>query len=498
LARCEVIVAEDSGAARIRFARRGERYTGAVSLTIHERPLAPVIDPYSAWLRLRGSAPSVFLDGATGGARGARSELSRRSYVLFDPIAIVRAPAGSAASLDPLAPLFSELSRRGDGEVARSLGNDLAIEPRFRGGAAGFIAYDAGRAFESMPATAATLSAAPDLWFGIFDRGIEFDLASGAATWFAVETRGGDIRDAAAAERVFAAGERVLTRAIEQGSFQCGALRSNFTRERYHGAVAAILEHILDGDVYQLNLSQRFEAPFRGDFTALYGALREANPAPMSAVIDTGEVRILSSSPELFLARDGDRVETRPIKGTRRRTFDPVADAAAEADLMASAKERCELAMVIDLERNDLSKNARVGSVRVRDEGRLERYAAVVHRTAIVDACLEAGTGAPELLRATFPGGSITGVPKIRAMQIIEELEGVRRQVFTGAIGFIGFDGALELSIAIRTLVAEADRVHFHVGGGVVLASEANAEYEETLHKGSALARALGCPFPPL
>lgn len=464
-----------------------------------ERVISRGIEPFEAWRRLRGNAPSVFLDGVTGGTRSERAETSRRAYVLFDPVRIVTLGAASdrdPKTPDPLRMLFAELERHVGPAPTRRIhdaGAVAPVAPRFRGGAAGLFGYDLGRRFEHQPDTALIRSAAPDLWFGIFDRGLEIDLETGAVIAFVTLGVRGGAATHAEAESILAEVERRLEAVPSPlSSFRASALRSNFERSRYIAAVESVREYIRAGDVYQINLAQRFEAEFEGDFAAAYAALRATNPAPFSALIDTTTTRVLSSSPELFLAVDGDRVETRPIKGTRRRTGDPGRDAVLEAELMASRKERSELAMVIDLERNDLCKASRVGAVRVRDEGRLERYAEVVHRTAIVDSVLRDDKTLEDLLRGAFPGGSITGVPKIRAMEIIEEIEGVRRQVFTGSIGFLGFDGSAELSITIRTLVVEEDRVHFHVGGGVVLASEAEAEFEETLAKGSALARALG------
>ena len=264
----------------------------------------------------------------------------------------------------------------------------------------------------------------------------------------------------------------------------------------YLAGVAAVRAAILEGDVYQVTLSQRFEAAFDGDPAALYARLRTVNPAPFSAFVDTGRAAVLSSSPERFLAVRGRRVETRPIKGTRPRTGRPDEDARARRDLESSAKDAAELAMIVDLQRNDVGRVAEYGSVEVADAGAIEEYAMVQHRVAVVNATLRRGASSEDLLRATFPGGSITGAPKIAAMRIIEELEGVRRGVFTGSIGWIGFDGDLDLNIAIRTIVAERGVAHFHVGGGIILDSKPTEEYQETLDKGRALAAALGGCLP--
>lgn len=414
------------------------------------------------------------------------------AYVLFDPIEIVHVPSGaSSVGADPLATLFTALRRHGG--IART----ECDRPRFRGGAAGFLAYDSMRAYETFPATAAAASGIPDLWFGIFDRGLEFDLAAGIVRFFVIDTESSRLDDARASAAFDGLIERLAGAREESHDVpRCGTLTSNLTRAEYLDRVASIHEYIRAGHIYQVNLAQRFSGAFSGSPRAVYERLRTTNPAPFQALLEIGDATIASCSPEAFLKVMGERVETRPIKGTRRRSGDPTQDERAIAELVSSQKEVSELNMIVDLERNDLGKVARVGSVRVIDPGRVERYSTVIHRTAIVEARLAPEASLEDLLRGAFPGGSITGVPKLRAMEIIEELESVRRGLFTGALGFIGFDGCVEFSIVIRTLVFERDEVHFHVGGGIVLDSDPVAEYDETLLKGQALARALDQELP--
>jgi len=270
-------------------------------------------------------------------------------------------------------------------------------------------------------------------------------------------------------------------------------LRSTFTRESYKVAVRRALSYIRAGDIYQANLSQRFQAPCHRDPFDVFLGLRAQSPAPFGAYLRYPGFAVLSSSPELFLRyRPHHRlIQTRPIKGTRPRGTDPRSDRALATELLASAKDRAENVMIVDLERNDLGKEAEVGSVVVTGLCELETYATVHHLTSTVQARLRAGRDVIDLLRATFPGGSITGAPKIRAMEIIDELEPVARGVYTGAIGYIGSDGSLELNIAIRTMVVKDGTASFHVGGGIVADSDPALEYEETLHKGTALARVL-------
>ena len=458
-------------------------------IRIHELPIDGPIEPFDAYRRLATSGPSVLLDGSPG----RTSDIERRAYVLFDPVDVVRVDPASdraPAPRDPIATLVERLTAYGHAE--------REPDGRFRGGGVGFLSYDVGRHLERVPDRAAVLSGVPDLWFGIFHRGLEIDLESGDATLFVAELDGSDRSgDRYVADALADAARRLaapLPRLTEVPS-AAGPLRSNFDRASYETAVEAVRESIRAGDVYQVNLSQRFETDYRGDVRALYARLRDINPAPYSCLVETGGPAILSTSPEMFVRKRGAHVETRPIKGTRPRTGDVDQDRLARDDLERSAKDAAELAMIVDLERNDLSRVCRVGSVVVDSPGHLEAFPTVYHRVAIVRGELAGGTGLDAvgaLLRATFPGGSITGAPKIRAMAEIDRLEGARRGIFTGSVGWIGFDGELDLNIAIRTVVVEGGLAHFHVGGGVVLDSDPAGEYEETLAKGRALAEALG------
>jgi anthranilate/para-aminobenzoate synthase component I len=250
-------------------------------------------------------------------------------------------------------------------------------------------------------------------------------------------------------------------------------------------------EYIRSGDIYQANLAHRFMGAWSGKLDqalGYYGRLRECSPAPYAALICGGERVIASASPELFLEMTGREVITRPIKGTRARGRDAAADAAAERELGSSAKERAELVMITDMERNDLGQVCEYGSVQVRELLKLERYAQVHHTVSTVAGRLREGTDHIDALRACFPGGSVTGAPKKRAREIIAELEPGRRAVYTGAIGWLGYDGRSGFNIAIRTAVLERDgQAHFHAGAGIVADSEPAREWEETLWKASGL-----------
>jgi para-aminobenzoate synthetase component 1 len=270
-----------------------------------------------------------------------------------------------------------------------------------------------------------------------------------------------------------------------------GKCASGFSRAEYCSAVEAIRRYIVEGDVYQVNMSQRFQAPFAADPFDCFANMYAANPAPFFAYINAGDHQIVSTSPERFIELRNGSVETRPIKGTRPRGKTPAEDEALRTELQESTKEDAELSMIVDLLRNDIGKVCRPGSVRVVEHKRLEAYQNVYHLVSIVKGELDPGIDAVALLRATFPGGSITGCPKIRAMEIIDELEPVRRHVYTGSIGYIGFDGTMDLSIAIRTATFTRGKAVFSVGGGIVFDSDPAIEFEETLHKGRTLTNAL-------
>jgi para-aminobenzoate synthetase component 1 len=268
-------------------------------------------------------------------------------------------------------------------------------------------------------------------------------------------------------------------------------LKSNFTHDGYITAVERARQYIIDGDIFEVNLSQRYSTVVKIEAFELYTRLRRLNPAPFGGFLNFDEVTIASSSPERFLRLRGDKVETRPIKGTIRRGQTPEEDGANGRWLLASPKDRAENMMIVDLERNDLGRVCRYGSVKVTELAVLETFPTVFHLTSTVVGQLREGISRMDLLKATFPGGSITGAPKIRSMEIIDELEPTRRSIYTGSIGYFSFDGDLDLNIVIRTFLIKGDEVHFQLGGAVVYDSDPEGEYQETLDKGRALFKAL-------
>jgi para-aminobenzoate synthetase component 1 len=358
--------------------------------------------------------------------------------------------------------------------------------PPFQGGLIGYFGYDLAPRLERLPRRAVPDSGFPVLRFGLYDTVITHDRAARRATFSAYAMHG---EGPSELDRRWQRWRRALEQPFPSDVFPpvAGPITSNFTPGAYREAVGRALEYIRAGDIFQVNLSQRFVAPGRLDPLSLYRRSRIVSPAPFAALLAWNGLAIVSASPESFYETRGDRIVTRPIKGTRPRGFRPEEDARLKGELAASPKDRAELTMIVDLERNDLGRVCRYGSVRVTEPLAVETFAQVHHLVATVEGRLRPLCGPIDVVRAVFPGGSITGAPKIRAMEIIDELEPTRRGPYTGAIGYYSRGGTSAFNIAIRTLLVEGDRVSFQVGGGIVADSDTDAEYHETLHKGSGL-----------
>jgi len=343
--------------------------------------------------------------------------------------------------------------------------------PLFQGGWAGFISYDAGWAFQGAKHPPNFKPLCPDMIFHRYDTVIGFDHMQ---------------------ERAFIIGpnaaklEKLLKRkAPPKGSHVIEGWKSNFMREAYEAAIAKTVDYILAGDIFQANITQCFSADVPEDFDAFafYQTLRAKNPATFSAFLDYGDVKVASSSPERLVKMEGRHLEARPIKGTRKRDPDPARDAALIAELQSSRKDRAENVMIVDLLRNDLSRIAKPGTVKVPVLCGLESYANVHHLVSVVEAEARDGLDAVDLLRNIFPGGSITGAPKIRAMEIIAELEKQARGLYCGSIGWLGFNGAADFNITIRTALFSGGKAYVQGGGGITARSQPPAEYEESLTK---------------
>ncbi|WP_457938231.1 aminodeoxychorismate synthase component I [Aeromonas veronii] len=345
----------------------------------------------------------------------------------------------------------------------------------FIGGALGLFGYDLGRRFERLPVQAAADIAVPDMAVGIYDWALLRNVATG--DWQLVHW--GD--EAGLAKRL-AWLEQQQAAPLPAFALQ-GEWQSNMSRAEYGEKFARIQEYLAAGDCYQINLTQRFSAPYQGDEWQAYCLLATANKAPFSAFIRLPESALLSLSPERFLLLDGRHIETKPIKGTRPRHPDPAIDRQVARELAQADKDRSENLMIVDLLRNDIGRVSRPGSVSVPHLFAVESFPAVHHLVSTIHGELDARWQGVDLLRACFPGGSITGAPKIRAMEIIEELEPQRRNAYCGSIGYLSQHGRMDTSICIRTLIAEAGRLHCWAGGGIIADSDADSEYQETYDK---------------
>ena len=355
----------------------------------------------------------------------------------------------------------------------------------FSGGALGYFSYDLGRRIEQLPALCRDDINMPDMAIGLYDWALIVDHHR-RRTWLiaADETRLG-VEEWRALQDLFNSDN---TRESVGHSVQ-SRLLNHTDKEQYSAAFNRIQRYIRDGDCYQVNLAQRFSVAVTGDSWSVYRQLRKSNPAPYACFFRLEQGCILSSSPERFISVSNDQVETKPIKGTIRRSVYAYEDKALAEQLLESEKDRAENLMIVDLLRNDIGKNCEIGSVMVPRLFALESFATVHHLVSTVTGRLARSKHALDLLRGAFPGGSITGAPKLRAMQIIEELEAYRRTVYCGAIGYIGFDGNMDTNIAIRTLVHKDDRIYFWAGGGIVADSVPESEYRECFTKAEAIMR---------
>ncbi len=457
----------------------------AVELAPGEAPETEI-----GWCRAFADRPGLALfDSAL-----RHPELGRYSFLGIDPFARLEAAGGRVRlngadfGSDPFA-ATQELSRR------------YAVEPRsdlppFQTGLAGYFGYGLRHHVEQVPAHAQHDIVFPDLILGIYDLVLAADHATGRRWLLASghpETTEAARRDRAAA-RIGWARERLrrAQAAHRTGSWALVA-KPDLTQAQFKSAIRRTIDYIEAGDIYQANITQRFRAelPAGFDRLALYDSLRRRNAATFAAYLDFGETALLSSSPERFLRLSEGRVETRPIKGTRPRGRTPAEDSVLATELLASAKDRAENLMIVDLLRNDISRVCEIGSVKAPVLFGLESYATVHHLVSVVTGKLAPGRDAVDLLRACFPGGSVTGAPKIRAMEIIADLEPTERGPYCGSIGYLSADGGMDSNIVIRTYCIQGSELTFQVGGGIVADSDPQAEYEESLAKAKALIEVL-------
>lgn len=417
----------------------------------------------------------------------------RYTVVAFDPVETASWRDGDADPFEGMRRHLAVIHRRPAGPVP------------FAGGWIGYFAYEAGRHIERLPATTRVDIGLPIARFSLYDSAAVHDAITGQ--WAVVVAEIPGRRPAGWAEARIDEWRRLLAEA--RPSFipppaTPDEPASSMSRARYLQSVAIARDYIAAGDIFQVNLARRETFAQTEPAWVTYLRLRRFNPAAYAAYLAWDDAAILSSSPELFLRLHGRDVMSRPIKGTRPRSSDPLQDAANRANLAASAKDRAELAMIVDLVRNDLGRACEYGSVQVDVPGdgvaspyELEAHPTVHHLVATVRGRLAAGRDAIDLVRACFPGGSITGAPKVRAMEIIDELEPTERSVYTGAIGCFSLDGSMVLNIAIRTMISAAGRIHVYAGGGIVADSVPEDEFAETRAKARGMCRALGVEDAP-
>ena len=459
--------------------------------------LIPMPDAEAVFLRLASLPHCLFLDSAM-----RLENLGRYSFVCADPFRYIETKSREQNELDELEAVWKQLV--GDEKV-----ETLEGLPPFQGGAAGLFSYDLGYSLESLPEPNQDEFEVPSLAVGFYDVVVAFDhyeqrawlISQGLPEKEPLARANRALERASFFQQILSAPvsprcakpkEVQLTRDQLAEQFEIrGSLTSNFSKEQYLEAVQKCIDYIYAGDIFQVNLSHRLLHPAATDSVDLYMRLRRRNPATFAGYFATEEFEIVSASPERFLQVRNSVVEARPIKGTRARILVPEADLYAAEELRQSEKDRAENIMIVDLLRNDMSSVCEPDSIFVSELCRLEVYQFVQHLVSVVEGRLRQDKTPFDLIRQAFPGGSITGAPKVRAMEIIAELEPTARGPYCGSLGYIGFDGAMDLSILIRTITAGKGWWQFPVGGGIVAQSNPEREYVETWEKATGMLRAL-------
>lgn len=423
-------------------------------------------------------------------------KLGRFSYIAVDPFELIHSKNGSIFikgemfAADP----FDYLNNRLSLYPAKSI-KDL---PPFQGGAIGYFAYDLLHHLENIPKPKKDILNVPDMMIGLYDVLVAFDNEKEKA-WIIsqgfpeTEVKARQRRATDRAQWMKKKLESVHNISTQWVPESDALIQSNFTHENYLHAAQKVIDYIYEGDIFQANISQCFSSRIQKNQSALslYLALRKKNPAPFSAFLQFEDLYIASASPERFIQLDNINIQTRPIKGTRRRDPDPLIDVKNIHDLINSEKDLAENTMIVDLMRNDFSRVCTPDSIHVAQLCGLESYETVHHLVSVIEGKLQEGLNAIDVLKACFPGGSITGAPKIRAMEIIHEIEPSSRGPYCGSIGYIGFDGNMDTSITIRTYTIKNDQIFFQAGGGIVSDSDPETEYQESLIKADALRKIL-------
>ncbi|WP_298441595.1 aminodeoxychorismate synthase component I [uncultured Ferrimonas sp.] len=451
----------------------------AAKITVAPLPLS--VDPLSLFAPLAQRPWAMLLDSAID-PQAERHMDARYDIIVAEPLATLTTYGQRTriehqgnvieSDEDPML-LLQQWQQRLLGTVVGS--NELP----FCGGAAGHFSYDLGRRFEQLPATASDDIGLAEMAVGIYDWALLLDHNSQQVQLAVV----GDAPQWQQRQQWLQQQWQQAQPSSNHNFALQGPWQHQIDRQRYQQQFEQVQAYLLSGDCYQINLTQRFQAPYQGSEWQAYQRLRQGNLAPFSAFIRLPDCALLSVSPERFLKLDGDQIETKPIKGTRPRSNDPSEDKANAQALRQASKDQAENLMIVDLLRNDIGRVAAAGTVRVPKLFEIESFPAVHHLVSTITATLAPQHSATDLLRAAFPGGSITGAPKIRAMEIIEELEPQRRSLYCGSIGYVSVNGKMDTSITIRSLVAKAGQLYCWAGGGIVADSVCDEEHQEIFDK---------------
>jgi anthranilate synthase component 1 len=465
-------------------------------IPVYREILGDLETPVSAYKKLRGNGCSFLLESVEGGEKWGRF-----SFLGLNP-ALMFQVQGERASI----------RRRGQEEVLAAgidpfehlrqlLASFRAVEtpglPRFWGGLVGFLGYDMVRFIERLPQLTPPVTL-PEARLMLADNLLIFDNLRQTIKVLALvhldpekALRDQYDRAVAAIDALILRLNQPVPRLTRPPASERPPLTSNLTRERFKDMVEQAKEYIAAGDVIQVVLSQCFQTPLRHDPFDLYRALRSINPSPYMFYLDQGDLTVVGASPEILVRLEDGRITYRPIAGTRPRGSSETEDRELETELLADPKERAEHLMLVDLGRNDVGRVSKIGSVRVPELFTIERYSHVMHIVSQVEGELAPGCDGLDVLKSTFPAGTVAGAPKVRAMEIIEELEPTRRGPYAGAVGYLGFGGNLDFCITIRSFSIYRDQVYLQVGAGIVADSDPAKEYQETVNKGLALMRAL-------
>lgn len=466
-------------------------------IPVYREIMADMDTPVSAFRKIDDGRYSFLLESIEGGEKWARY-----TFLGSNPDVVIRSSGKtveilstggtvqSSEVVDPLGFIRDYLSRYTPVEISGI--------PRFFGGAVGYLGYDMVRHFEELPTGSPALIGASDSYFVITDTILIFDNVSQkikvVSNAHVDEGVSPDVAYAEATAKIDAIIAKLrssLPPVVSRPSIRNVSFASNVSREAFEASVEKCKEYIKAGDIFQVVLSQRFSGELTVDPLDIYRVLRTLNPSPYMFFLRMNDTLVVGASPEVMVRKEGERVELRPIAGTRPRGATSDEDGQMEQELLADPKERAEHVMLIDLGRNDLGRVCKTGTVKVSELMVVERYSHVMHIVSNVQGELAAGNDAFDVVRAAFPAGTLSGAPKVRAMEIIDELEPVRREIYGGAVGYFSFSGNMDLAIAIRTVVIRDGKVHLQAGAGIVADSDPAAEYQETVNKAMAVVKAI-------